>query len=497
MTTSAGNSVGQFFRSSAVYAVGNALGRVGSFLLLPIYTRHLSVAQYGELELLYVIAAIATGFLSVGIAHATLRFYFEYPEQEDRNAVVSTNLVASFVISALGAVAIASRAEDLAALLFGDKSLALGVWIVLATLVFELSSQVALAYVRAREQAMLFVAVALGKLVVQVAVNTWLLVVLEAGVVGVLTGNLVTVVAGWLVLVGFTVRHVGLRFSWAKLKPVLKYGYPFLLTTMVALVAANVDRLLITGLISLQALGLYALATKFSALLSELIGEPFNQAYGAFRFKIMGQPDAGEIQARVVRYLLVASCFGALGLVYFVEPVLRVMSDPAFHGAATLVPILAAAAVARILTYPAQTGILYRKETRRIFHIAVAGTIASTTGGYVLVTRLGLTGACLGVLTAAVLTLGLTQYFSQRCFPVRYEYGRLARVVIVTVAFHFAAEVLPPAGAWEALAFRCGLLALFLLAVVAAGGVTRQEVGRLRAWMRTLSQRAAHRAPGA
>ncbi len=40
-------------------------------------------------------ASLAQGLLSVGIAHATLRFYFDYKEQADRNAVVSTNLVAT------------------------------------------------------------------------------------------------------------------------------------------------------------------------------------------------------------------------------------------------------------------------------------------------------------------------------------------------------------------------------------------------------------------
>ena len=47
---------------------------------------------------------------------------------------------------------------------------------VLATLVLELSSQISLAYIRARERSVMFVSVAFGKLVVQVVVNTLLVV---------------------------------------------------------------------------------------------------------------------------------------------------------------------------------------------------------------------------------------------------------------------------------------------------------------------------------
>lgn len=473
--TSSGGDISRFFRSSVVYALGNALSRVGAFVLLPVYTRFLAVEQYGQLELFNVVATVASGFLSVGIAHATLRFYFEYPEAADRNAVVSTNLLASMAISTTGVIVVGLFAQDLARLLFGDTALAAGVWLVLATLVFELSSQVALAYVRARERAGLFVAVALAKLVLQVAVNTYLLVVVKAGVLGVLAGNLATVVLGWLVLTVYTVRQVGLRFSWAKLAPVLNYGYPFLLTTLVALVASNVDRVLITSLLTLQALGLYALALKFASLLAELVGEPFNQAYGAFRFTIMGKPDAAATQARIVRYLLIVSCFGALGLVYFVDPVLHVMSAPAYWEAAKLVPLLAVAAVLRVVAYPLQTGILFRKETRHIFHIGVIVAVVNSTLGLALISWLGLTGACLTLALSAGVYLVLTNHFAQRYFPVDYDFGRLARIAAITLAFHFAAVPLEQLGIWPAFALKWVLLALFLPALAGLGGLAPGE----------------------
>ena len=41
--------------------------------------RHLSTGEYGALRVYYVIASVVSGeTLSVGIAHATLRFYFDY-----------------------------------------------------------------------------------------------------------------------------------------------------------------------------------------------------------------------------------------------------------------------------------------------------------------------------------------------------------------------------------------------------------------------------------
>jgi O-antigen/teichoic acid export membrane protein len=475
--------IGRFFRHSGIYALGNALNRLGAFLLLPIYTNYLSVSQYGALELFYVIDGVVSGILSIGIAHATLRFYFEYSEQHERNTVVSTNLIASFAITLLGVLPLAFWAGDIARYFFSDDRMALGVWLILVSLVLELSTQVSLAHLRAREYSGFFISVSFGKLIVQIAVSTVLLTQFDAGVVGVLIGNLAAVALGWVVLTGFTLRRCGFRFAWAKLIPVLKYSYPFLLSTLVGLVSANVDRLLINSLLSLQALGLYALAAKFSKLLTDLIGEPFSQAYGAFRFTIMGKEDAAVIQARIVRYLFVAGSFVALGLAYFTDAVLRVMSAQEYWGAAELVPILALAGSLRLLTYPLQTGILYGKHTRHIFHIGVVLAVVNAAGGVVLIAWLGVLGACLTVLLASVVGVVLTNYFAQRYFPVTYETSRLLRVLCLTVAFYLASLPLALLGPWGAFALKWALVALYAVAVLKLNVFEADEIAQARLFL--------------
>lgn len=475
--------IGRFFRHSGIYALGNVLNRLGAFLLLPVYTHYLTVGEYGELELFYVIAAVVSGLLSIGIAHATLRFYFEYTEQRDRDAVVTTNLIASFVITACGVLPLAFWAEDIARYFFNDVGLAPGVWLILAILVLELSSQVSLAYLRAKEHSFFFVSVSFGKLIVQIAVNVVLLIWFNAGLLGVLTGNLSAVALGWLVLTGFTVRRCGRRFAWGKLIPVLKYSYPFLLSTIVALVSTNVDRFLINSLLSLEALGLYALATKFSRLLTDLIGEPFSRAYGAFRFTIMGKEDAAAIQARIVRYLFVTGCFAALGLAYFIDAVLRVMSAPAYWEAAALVPILALAGSLRLMIYPLETGILYGKDTRQIFYIRSVLAVFSTAVGLTLIRWLGLAGACLTILAAAVVEVALTNKIAQRYFQVTYEYSRLARILGLTVGFYLVSLPFEQLGLWPAFALKWVLLALYVFVLTKAGVFEADEIAHARLFL--------------
>src|SRR3990172_547311 len=96
----------RLFKHVSIYTIGNALNRGGAFILIPLYTRYLLPGEYGMLELFYALTTVLSSFLSIGFAHATLRFYFEFDSLEDRNAVVSTSLVSSFVISASGVLLI-------------------------------------------------------------------------------------------------------------------------------------------------------------------------------------------------------------------------------------------------------------------------------------------------------------------------------------------------------------------------------------------------------
>jgi len=492
--SSTSKEVGRFFKHSGIYAIGNALNRVGAFLLLPIYTRLLSPAEYGTLETLYLVSSVVSGVLGIGIAHATLRFYFDYKEPADRRAVVSTNLIASIVISTVGVLGVALFAGPLARWLFQGQPLGTAIYWMLATIVFELASQVGLAYVRAVERSMLFIVVSFVKLVVQVVANSIALLQFHAGVEGVMAGNCLTVALGFAVLSWVSLRDCGLRFEWAKLMPVLRYSLPLLWTTMVGVIASTADRFLLQSLVSLEALGLYALALKLSKLVSDLVGEPINRAYGAFRFTIMEREDAGLIQAQVVRYLAVILSVVGLAIVLFAGDALRLIAAESYWSAARYLPWLVLAAVLQVLTYPLQTGIYYQKQSSQIFHVALAACIAGLVLGVPLIWAFGILGACWTVLGVAIVSVLMTDRISQRYFKVRYEGRKLAALLVLVVAVAIAGQFADRLPLLWSLPLRFVLGAIFLAGIVMTRVIEPAELAMARA---KLQQRFGRQPSGA
>ena len=427
------SDLSRFFKHSTIYAIGNLINRIGAFALLPVYTNYLTVEQFGQIELFYVFVAMVTGFVSVGIAHATLRFYFDYEDQLDRNKSISTNFIGSFAITVIGAIFVVVFAEDITLLLFGSTELQLGIYLMLAAVMLELSSQICFAYIRAIEYSKLFVYISIAKLFIQISVNSYLVIIESAGVIGVLIGNLIAVFVGWLVLSVYTLWRCGIAFELGKFIPVLKYGFPFLLSTITMLISTNTDKLVVTYLVSIEALGIYALALKFSQIMQQLIGTPFSHAYGAFRYTIMDKDDAGKIQADIVRYLLILAAFLALAISLFVSDLLNIMSSEEFSKAARYVPLLMVAAVIHLLRIPSTTGIFYAKKTKYIFYFSIVTAVVSPLSNIYLISFIGLYGACISLIITELTVLILMNYFSRKFFEVNYDYRKILIIVSAAV----------------------------------------------------------------
>ena len=433
----------RFFKHSYIYAIGNIINRLGAFILLPVYTNYLTVTEYGIIELFYAVSAVVFGFLSMGIAHATLRFYFEYDDLKDKRQVVSTNYVSSFLVSIIGVSIVAIWYKELSELVFSSEEHSIGILLILGTIVFELSSQVCLAYVRAVEKSLFFVYVAIAKLLIQVSINIYLVIYADQGVIGVLTGNFMAVFIGWIILSVFTIKSCGLSVNIKKLIPILQYSFPFLMGTFAEIVTTNVDKFGLNYLESIGAVGIYMLAIKFSMIIEQLIGEPFSRSYGSFRFSIMKKNNAAEMQSNIVRYLFYVAIFSALGMSLFIHEVLMIMSDEAYWVAANIVPIVVLASVIKIMNYPLQTGILYAKKTKYFFYIGLVAAVTSVVTNLSLIPIYGLLGACFAlIITDSTITI-LMHLISQKYFYVKYEYRKLLIVFIIAVLIYGISIILP------------------------------------------------------
>ena len=69
-------------RTGAAYQVGEALAKGVAVVLLPVYTRHLTTADYGTADLLLTLVILVSIVIRLGLVEAFVRFYYDDADPE-------------------------------------------------------------------------------------------------------------------------------------------------------------------------------------------------------------------------------------------------------------------------------------------------------------------------------------------------------------------------------------------------------------------------------
>lgn len=481
---------GALSKNTIIYLVGNILNRLGAFLLLPLYTNYLSVGDYGSLEIIYTINSVLSLLFGAGLAHATLRFYFDKEESQYRASVITTNMTVSFLLAVAGCSFVALFSEPISFWLF-ERNYQEVVLLALVVIVFELNNEVMLAYLRALEKASLFVVLSLIRLVVQVGVSIYLVGVLEMGVLGVLIANLASIFSIWLFLLLFTVSRIGYHIDASIVKPILVYSIPFAGSGILGSLIATSDKILLKEFIGVDEVGIYALASKFALLISFLVMEPFSRGYGPYRFKIMNEEHAPALNARIALYLVIIAMLVALGISLFTPMVLSVMSNSEYFAAGNVVPLITLGFLVLGLNYVFQTGILVKKLTKKVFKISLVSSASTLIFYIVLIPKYGAHGAALGFFLSNLVLAALTLYSSQKVYPIPFKLPRMVLNLGIGAGVFLLDYQYQPAEFMVELAWHILIIVIFIVLVIVVNKEVRDGLCFLK---EKLQQRKRSRA---
>src|SRR4051812_6731281 len=299
-------------RTGGAYTASSVISKLFAVALLPIYTRHLTRADYGAAEVLLAFVVATSIILRLGIIEALLRFYYSWEEKGRRDEVVATASAFLLVTTTVGALIALPFAAPLSELLLGHSEPGLmriaigGLW------VFS-NYELLMALFRLDERAAAFFAASIVNVLLTIALTVWLVVGQDEGARGLLLGNFC---ASAVVLVAlFWLQRHRLRpaGSPAALRPMLRFGLPTMPAEL-SLYALNfMDRVVLARVSGLAAAGLYSLAVKFSQVVTVLV-RGFNLAWPPLAYSIRDDEEARRTYAVIVTYYVLVSFTVVLGL---------------------------------------------------------------------------------------------------------------------------------------------------------------------------------------
>jgi O-antigen/teichoic acid export membrane protein len=428
-----GRRLGELARHSAVYGLGTLVSRFIAVLLLPVYTRYLSPADYGLIETLIALTAVLTVLLAGGVKSAFFRFYFDYKDEAGKRRVIRTSFWFTMVMGTAGLVACIALAGPISELLFDTsdhadlvRAAAVGLW---AHINYEQMTSL----FRVEQRSVAYLIATLINLGLTVGATILLVVVLEKGPIGVIVGNFTGTLIVYLLLLAYRREQLGFEWDRPLLREMNRFGMPLVPSGLFLWVLNFSDRFFLVKLSGAREVGLYSVGVRFASAIILLLAA-FRTAWPAFAYSIDDDDEAASTYAFVLTYLVVITSWISLALGVLAPWLVQLLTTESFYDAERVVAPLSFAAVVFGGYMVVVVGIARVRKTRSNWIITGAAAALNVALNLLLIPEFGMMGAAAATVGAyATLFLGIA-WKAQQLFPVPYQWRRVATAFGTAIA---------------------------------------------------------------
>jgi O-antigen/teichoic acid export membrane protein len=414
-------------KHSAIYGMGNVINKALGFFLLPLYTRYLTPADYGDLALLTVTGSVVGILSQFGLGSAMFREVIY--QESDLNDVQSTSLFFLAIESTILIGFFILISPLLSNIIFQSQNYTHLLRLIFVTTYLSVFNVIVMARLRIREQSAIYSGISILRFVIGVGLNIYFIVVVELGLEGLILANLSLESFFVMVYLVIFLRELRMTFSLPILGRMLKFGSPLIPANISNLAMTSADRYFLQHFSTTTQVGLYSLGYNMGLVLN-LIVQAIQLAWPANLFEIAKQSDAEQRFARILTYYTLIVGFIGLGLSVLAREAVIILTTPEFYSAYIVVPLIVLAYLFFGIRNITNTGLTTKNKMQYAPPIIMATTVLNLVLNYLLIPEYGMLGAAWATLISYII-LALTQTAVNLHFLyIPYEYFRLAKIAL-------------------------------------------------------------------
>jgi O-antigen/teichoic acid export membrane protein len=482
-----------FLKHAAVYGLAGLLVQAGGFVLLPLYTRYLTPADYGVLEVLSRLAeTVGTCLMFGGLRQALMTFYQQSPDEAGRRQVAATMFSLLGITVFLGGGLMLLLANPLSRLLnqflhAGDEPIRAGLLrLALLAVLLEPFIQAPLTLLQARVESVRFVSINVSQFLLRIALCVLFVKYLHGGVAGALASSAVIgVLFGLALSLRELIRSPG-RPDFHKLCGLLRFALPLVPGGLCFFLLHHGDRFFLLRCCDMQEVGTYALGYKLAQAAGMFSLSPLYMVWSSQMYKAAQGDDAPAVFGTAITRILAAYLLTALPLALFQDEVIRLLGSAAYARASTVIaPVLLACFFQSAATLM-DAGLYVRHRMGLKLGITLATTVVMLLLYALLIPPYGSMGAALATLIGFAFLAVCTWAVSQQVFPIHYEWPRLAALLALAIGLWLVSRGLP--AAWWVWPVKAGLWLLAPVLIWYTGLMSPREKEQVRALIKAIKQ---------
>lgn len=416
-------------KHSGVYSLGKISTKLIAFLLIPIYTSHLSPNDYGILQICNIFSSILVTIILMGMSSSLFKVYFS--GESNRSIVLGTTIINYLISSFIFLTPLFFFSSYLSPIIIGNYPNSDYLFkIILASVFVEGIMNLEFAVLRAREESLKFVIVSVINIIVYASLNIIFVVSLNKKYIGVREAVLITCIISVLIMVPFCLNKIKWKFNKSYSKEILQIGIPLAIAGIASWILNMTDRFMIKYILppaeALAQIGIYSLGDKFAQIVRFILVMPFMMAWGPMMYSYQNHPQAKKMYKTVLHYFAFIAGLLCLLISFFSPEIIILMArQEVFYAAYKVVPILTFSKVLLGLFMIFTVGVTLTHNTK---YIAYSNYIAAGLNiilNFILIPKFGIMGAAIASLLSYIICVFTLYKFAQKVYQVNWQISRV------------------------------------------------------------------------
>ena len=419
-------------KDTAIYGLSSIIGKFLNYLLVPLYTYALArTDDYGIVTNLYAWTALLLVLLTYGME--TGFFRFANREDYDAKSVYKTAYWTLLSTSTLFALLVIVFQQPLAGVL-GYADHAEFVAMMFVTVAVDAFASIPFAHLRNQKRPILFAALKLLFVILNIAFNLLFLVILgKNDVFYVFLSNLMATGIQTLCLLPFTMPKGG-RFDGKALKEMLRYSLPLLVLGVAGIMNQTLDRILFPYLYpgedAQSQLGIYGACFKV-AMVMMMFTQAFRYAYEPFVFSKHKDRQSVEAYADAMKYYIIFSYLILLGVIFYLD-IFRYIVASAYWEGLKIVPVVLWTYVFQGVYFNLSFWYKLTDETKWGAYFSLIGLCITLVLQIVGVPIIGYWASCGSSLVCYFVIMVLSYVIGQKKAPIPYDMKSIGGYTLLT-----------------------------------------------------------------
>lgn len=419
----------KFLKDSVIYAIPTFISGGLGFFLLPLYTRVLSPADYGSLDLFTIFGGLVQCVIALEVSQGVARFYADERDLERKVLFASSAFWFTLICYTVFAVLMLLNTNVLAILIMGQTGM-------------EIAFQIGIVYLwsnglfyliqnqfRWELRSINYAIVSLLMSFVTAVVSVWLVYVMLWGLEGLLIGMVAGSLAGSSLGLWWLRKSFRFCFDSRRLREMLIFSTPLVISSLAVWLSTYIDRIMINHYLSIDEVGLYSIGFRI-AFVAGLLIVGFRGALTPLIYTYYDEADTPRQLANIFRLFIFLVLLVFLVLSLFALDIVQLLTTEPFYGGSVVVVYLVPAILLTNM-YIFAPGVGIAKKTHYLIWINISGALLNLCLNVLLIPPLGIVGAGLATMISSMGLFAMYMITSQKLYHVPHYWTSIALGVFV------------------------------------------------------------------